>query len=131
MTENKQYTIKCDEINSYSIWKDNKDLIVFDLLRVDAEDICNELNDLYEEKEFWKSMCCSQGEKNHKLKRQFLKILKSLGKKTKVIQCSTCKYRKYYTEEEDGYYNHHSECDKKYMLARDELCPFWEINVGD
>lgn len=49
MTENKQYTIRCDEYNAYSILKNNKDVIVFDLPKSDAELICNKLNELSEE----------------------------------------------------------------------------------
>ena len=49
MTE-KQYRVICDDINAYSIHKDNE-LIVYDLFKSDADRICEELNQIADENE--------------------------------------------------------------------------------
>lgn len=48
MTE-KRFYIKCDEYNAWSVHEKDKDVVVFDLLKYDAEIICNLLNEQHEE----------------------------------------------------------------------------------
>lgn len=50
MTE-KRFYIKCDEYNAWSVWEKDKDVVVFDLLKYDAEVVCKALNELNDENE--------------------------------------------------------------------------------
>ena len=52
MTE-KRFYIECEDYNAWSIWEDNK-CIVFDLKRVDAQLICDKLNELHDENKLLK-----------------------------------------------------------------------------
>lgn len=46
---NERFYIKCDEINAWSVHEKNGDVIVFDLLKHDAEQVCRKLNELSDE----------------------------------------------------------------------------------
>ena len=50
MTENKRFEMKCHEINSWYIEKDGG-VLIFDLVKSDAEILYNELNNLNDENE--------------------------------------------------------------------------------
>lgn len=75
MTE-KRYYLQCDEINAWSIHETDGDVIVFDLLKSDAEVVCDLLNQLNDENEQLKSSnmemedyCARIEEKNEQLKQ--------------------------------------------------------------
>lgn len=53
MTE-KQFYIKCDDFNAWSVWEKGKDVIVFDLYKSDAQLVCDKLNELSDENEHLK-----------------------------------------------------------------------------
>lgn len=45
----KRFYIKCDEFNAWSVWEADKDVVVFDLLKSDAQLVCDKLNEQHEE----------------------------------------------------------------------------------
>lgn len=50
MTE-KRFYIKCDEYHAWSVWEKDKDVVVFDLLKSDAEVVCKALNEFNDKNE--------------------------------------------------------------------------------
>ena len=82
----KQFYIKCDEINAWSVWERDKDVIVFDLHKSDAESICQKLNEIYEEKEFWKSDACSESGENQILWNEIHIMITNGAEPTEAFQ---------------------------------------------
>lgn len=50
----KQFYIKCDDFNAWSVWEKGKDVIVFDLYKSDAQLVCDKLNELHDETQLLK-----------------------------------------------------------------------------
>ena len=59
MTENKRFEIKIGEFEEENIVDNLNRMTIREI-----SDMCKKMNELNDEKEFWKSMCCSQSNFN-------------------------------------------------------------------
>ena len=86
MTE-KRFYIQCDECNAWSVWEKDKDVVVFDLLKCDAEVVCKALNELSDENKQLKSTIAQLIEQNRKNNDLLLSDIRILEK---ALWCSGC-----------------------------------------